>query len=293
MASPEGLSFEELLANLNLSNSPPSSASQPRRESPPSTTPHSNSAAPSYQLQVNVTTTPVEWRRPNHAETPAPPLLSPARHSPTAPSTPRRPTIYEYQTPMGSRLTSSWATAGTATQGVPGGHVAVVQKGTPKKRGVKRAYVVSQGYVPGVFETWRETNDNVRGFSNAIYRGYASLAEAEAAFAYALDNCWVRGAGVNGGPVPFSPPTPLRSSTDPDPVNPLQGSEALDWQVVFRGINPGVYCSVLEAMLNTSGIRNAVYKGYDTKQEAFAAWDLARQRGEVTVTPAPSYYQIV
>jgi len=90
----------------------------------------------------------------------------------------------------------------------------------------------------------RETNDNVRGFSNAVYRRYASLAEAEAAFAYALNNCWVRGAGVNGGPVPFSLPTPLRSSVDPDPVNPLQGSEALDWQVVFRGINPGVYCSV-------------------------------------------------
>jgi hypothetical protein len=49
----------------------------------------------------------------------------------------------------------------------------------------------------------------------------------------------------------------------------------------------------LEAMLNTSGIRNALYKGYDTKQEAFAAWDLARQCGEVTVTPPPSYYQIV
>ncbi|KAJ7788959.1 hypothetical protein B0H14DRAFT_3892153 [Mycena olivaceomarginata] len=288
MASPEGLSFEELLANLSLSSSPPSSPPEPGHDSLLSTTPHSNSAAPSYQLQVSITTT-VEWGgRPRHAETPAPPPLSPARRSPATPSTLRRPTIYEYQTPMGSNLTSSWATAGTATQGVPGG-----QKGTPKKKGVKKAYVVFQGHVPGVFETWRETNDNVRGFPNAIYRGYASLAEAEAAFAYALENCWVRGAGVNGGPVPFSPPTPLRSSTDPNPVNPLRGSEALDWQVVFRGINPGAYCSVLEAMLNTSGIRNALYKGYDTKQEAFAAWDLARQCGEVTVTPPPSYYQIV
>ncbi|KAF8170472.1 hypothetical protein K438DRAFT_1982633 [Mycena galopus ATCC 62051] len=289
MASPEGLSFEELLANLSLSDSPPLSSPQRRNEFPPLTTPRSNSAAPSYQLQVSVTTTVELGGRPHHAETPAPPRLPPLDvHL-------LRPLPREGLPSMNIRPPWEAASlpAGTATQGVPGGHVAVVQKGTPKKRGVKRVYVVFQGHVPGVFETWSETNDNVKGFSNAIYRGYASLAEAEAAFAYALDNSWVRGAGVNGGPVPFSPPTPLRSSTDPDPVNPLQGSEALDWQVVFRGINPGVYCSVLEAMLNTSGVRNAVYKGYDTKQQAFAAWDLARQSGEVTVTPPPSYYQIM
>ncbi|KAF8216975.1 hypothetical protein K438DRAFT_1953856 [Mycena galopus ATCC 62051] len=244
MASPEGLSFEELLANLSLSDSPPLSSPQRRNEFPPLTTPRSNSAAPSYQLQLHHIFPPLDVH-----------LLHPLPRE-GLPSMNIRPPWEAASLP-----------AGTATQGVPGGHVAVVQKGTSKKRGVKRVYVVFQGHVPGVFETWSETNDNVRGFSNAIYRGYASLAEAEAAFAYALDNSWVRGAGVNCGPVPFSPPTPLRSSTDPDPVNPLQGSEALDWQVVFRGIN--LECTApLEAMLNTSGVRNVVYKGYDTKQQA-------------------------
>jgi len=63
MASPERLSFEELLANLSLGNSPPSPAPQPRHESPLLTTLRSNSAAPSYQLQVSVTMT-VEWGGP-------------------------------------------------------------------------------------------------------------------------------------------------------------------------------------------------------------------------------------
>ncbi|KAJ7301064.1 hypothetical protein DFH08DRAFT_827841 [Mycena albidolilacea] len=176
-------------------------------------------------------------------------------------------------TPTRSGLTTSWATAGVATQGVPGASVAAVQKGTPtpKNKGLKTAYVVFHGRDPGVYTVWPEVNATVNGFSNAIYRGYGSREEAEAAFAYALDHHWVCGAGAAATPIIFTPPTPLQFFLDADPINPLQGSERLDWQVGFRGIKPGVYSSVVEAMLNTSGVPNTLYKAYNTKQAAFAA----------------------
>ena len=45
------------------------------------------------------------------------------------------------------------------------------------------AYVVFRGMKPGIYTTWEETNDQVNGFSNAYYKGYQTVQEAEDAFA--------------------------------------------------------------------------------------------------------------
>ncbi|KAJ7715097.1 hypothetical protein B0H14DRAFT_2644232 [Mycena olivaceomarginata] len=189
---PQGLSFEELLSNLSLGDTPTTSQSVPtprhrEREASTSLAPTQPHPVPRHHGQISVTTI-IDWA-PVPAVRPQANILVPGlalphphsvRHSYASDSTPERPTIYCYRTPTRSGLTTGWP----------------------------------------------EVNTTVNGFSNAIYRGYGSREEAEAAFAYALDHHW--------------------------------GSERLDWQVVFRGIKPGVYSSVIEAMLNTSGVPNAL-----------------------------------
>ncbi len=43
----------------------------------------------------------------------------------------------------------------------------------------KRFYAVKVGRVPGIYNTWGECNDQVKGFSGAIYKSYSTLSEAE------------------------------------------------------------------------------------------------------------------
>ncbi|KAJ7156554.1 hypothetical protein C8R43DRAFT_1125749 [Mycena crocata] len=190
------------------------------------------------------------------------PVLHPARHhlaqqtDPLKRLTASRPctveamllidcTVYRFESPTQEGHTYSWSRAGVATQGVPNAFVREVQTGTANKsRGKKVAYVVYCSIRTGVFRSWRETQPLVNGVSNCIYRGYTSLAQAEAAFSYALQRSW-----------------PITSTADP--TNPINGSETCDdkWYVVYHGITPGVYRSHLECQLNTLGVRGALHKG--------------------------------
>lgn len=84
----------------------------------------------------------------------------------------------------------------------------------------------------------------VRG---AIYRGYPTLEEAEAAFAYAQACGWTRASGRPYARLSMNAIGTLPSpSQEEDAPNPLSGSEDLDdiWYVVYRGITPGVYRSM-------------------------------------------------
>ena len=47
----------------------------------------------------------------------------------------------------------------------------------------KKFYVVKKGKVPGIYRTWDECKSMVDGFSGAVYKGFATLAEAEDYFA--------------------------------------------------------------------------------------------------------------
>ncbi|KAJ6452137.1 hypothetical protein C8R47DRAFT_1169392 [Mycena vitilis] len=227
--SSQGLSFEELLANLSLENDSP---------------------------------------------------------RPSSPS--RRTTRYYFESPTKRGYTDEWSVAGAATQGVENAHVHRVQKAQKKRKNIK-AYVVFVGRVPGVHPSWRETANATNGVSGAIHRGYRSDQEAEDAFAYAEARGWTR---VSPGPVAaiHTLPTPLQA-TDSDAPNPLNGCEELDntWFVVFRGITPGVYRSLLEALLNTVGIPNATYQTVEGRDNAFRTFAKARGLRDTSAAPPPAY----
>ncbi|MGB3546630.1 MAG: ribonuclease H family protein [Saprospiraceae bacterium] len=47
----------------------------------------------------------------------------------------------------------------------------------------KKFYVVWQGHRPGIYQTWGETEAQVNGFPNALFKGFPTKAAAEAALA--------------------------------------------------------------------------------------------------------------
>ncbi|KAJ7450432.1 hypothetical protein FB451DRAFT_1410407 [Mycena latifolia] len=221
---------------------------------------------------------------------PRPPAYSPTPHTfpthrPRTYTSIGTPTVYQYESPTRRGYTSHWSVAGAATQGIPSSHVRAVHHGKTKGRTKKAAYAVFCGKRCGVFLTWFEVEPLVSGVHNCIFRGYASVADARAAFAYAEARWWTR---VAGAPIVAIPSLP-------EPVfelnNPLNGSEALDgrWYLVYRGIRPGVYRSHLECQLNTLGIRGAVHESIEGQVAACRKYDEARDRGDVAVV-APTYY---
>ncbi|KAJ7154382.1 hypothetical protein C8R43DRAFT_1126460 [Mycena crocata] len=219
--------------------------------------------------------------------TPSPP---PQPFRPEAPPLPSHSgALYYYSSPNGSGYTDSWATAGAETQGVPGAYVYAVKKRS-KTRSKKAAYVIFFGRVPCVVLTWREAQPLVTGVSNAIFRGYKTVTQAQAAFAYAQARSWTRTCSSR----PSSPsPPPLESLPSPsqpsDLPNPLHGDEALDdtWYVVYSGVRPGVYHSLLEALLNTVGISNSLYESVVGREQAFAQFST----GPTTATAPPQHHK--
>ncbi|KAJ7123800.1 hypothetical protein C8R43DRAFT_1135851 [Mycena crocata] len=202
-----------------------------------------------------------------------------------------QPTIYQFDSPSTSGYTTNWSTAGAATQGVTGATVRTVQAASPskKKHTKKAAYVVYCGLRCGVFLTWAETKPLVSRVPSCIFRGYRSVREAEAAFEYAQERCWVRecGAPVTMG-IPVLP-QPNLSDTD---TNPLNGDEALDslWYIVYRGIFPGVYRSHLECQLNTVGIPGALHESVVGKTLALHKYTQATQTPREVAVVAPAYH---
>ncbi|KAJ7459203.1 hypothetical protein B0H11DRAFT_2242771 [Mycena galericulata] len=254
MTSPAGLTFEELLANLSLGGEHTSPPSPPRSTLP--------------------TTPPIA--------TPSVPSLASPSHSTT---------VYRYESPTKSGVSTSWATAGTATQGVNNARVFRVQKPRKKKTPKPRAYVVFIGVIPGVYFNWSIVDRQVSGVSNAIQRGYPTERQAYAAYLYACPRGWTRSTDPSAAPTPISHlPTP---SEDEDTPNPLHDTEDLDgtWYVVYRGIQPGVYHSLLEASLNTTGVPNALHQSFLGKEAALRAFRTAVGGDETSVAPAPSFHE--
>ncbi|KAJ7165385.1 hypothetical protein C8R46DRAFT_1220515 [Mycena filopes] len=234
----------------------------------------SPSTSPLTPPTATATTPPTATGATAAAPTPRrDPSPSTSRAARTPPPSPSR-AVYLYETPTKRGLTTSWALAGSATQGIPGAHVRAVVKSPKKKRNAPAAgYAVFVGRVPGVFETWAQARLLVDGVKGSIFRGYRTLDDASAAYAYALEKGWTRvcGLAMSTTTTPTSLtnplPTPLPLATRPPApagTNPLHGSESLDdtWYVVYRGILPGVYRSILEASLNTVGVSGALFEGF-------------------------------
>ncbi|KAJ7325482.1 hypothetical protein DFH08DRAFT_886700 [Mycena albidolilacea] len=254
--------FAQLLARLNVQDSDDPLTPPPRTPSP-----RARSLARESSSRTFPTIRPRTYR--------------------TALTTP--PTIYSYGNSAQAGYTLDWAVAGVATQGVPHSHVRAVQKSSPKKpRSKRHAYVVFAGLQCGVFRTWEQTKPLVDRVPNSIFRGYSTVSEAEAAFAYAQMRQWTR---VSYAPLASIPalPQPVGSAFA-DEENPLHGTEALDnrWFIVYRGIMPGVYRSHLECQLNTLGIPAALHEAVAGKNNALAKYTAAVARRDIFVI-TPTY----
>ncbi|KAJ7487166.1 hypothetical protein FB451DRAFT_1168548 [Mycena latifolia] len=187
------------------------------------------------------------------------------------------------------RFPSPSAVAASATQGVPRSSVRAVHHGSPspsKRRGKKVAYVVFCGKRCGVFHTWAETEPLVSGVAS-IFRGYASVADAQAAFAYAQARSWIRSSEAT---VSVAIPALPRPHGPHDTQNPLNGSEQLDdrWYIVYQGICPGIYRSHLESQLNTLAIRGAVHESVTGESAARSKYARALRQGN-TKALLPTY----
>ncbi|KAJ7165266.1 hypothetical protein C8R46DRAFT_1220401 [Mycena filopes] len=252
----------------------PTSTQAARSATPPSSPPTARPATPPSSPQTARPATPLSLPQTAARPTTPPPSLSSS--------------VYYFNSPTRRGYTSSWALAGALTQGVPGAYVRAVNK-TSKRRTKKAAYVVFFGRVPGVFLTWDETQLLVNRVKNTIFRGYSTVNAAQAAYAYAHAMHWTRicGSALPASPAPL-PTLPSPTMADNLP-NPLHGSEPLDerWYVVYRGVLPGVYSSLLEALLNTVGIPNALYEGVEDREAAVLRYNRARDDGSTGVVPPP------
>ncbi|KAJ7115517.1 hypothetical protein C8R43DRAFT_1138142 [Mycena crocata] len=292
-AEPEGLSFAELLANLSLGDEITAPRATPRSPISPTVDHHVNDVLPQRSpAPVTPRARAPAPVTPPRARAPAPVTSRSRARPPASPSTPSA--VYYYQSGTQEGYTTSWATAGLATQGVPNSSVECVQNSPRKKHYKKAAYVVFLGYLAAVYLRWADAQRAVSGVKGAIFRGYRTVAEAEAAFAYAQARGWVRNCNSRGVfPARMSDPpaNPTPSLDITDEVNPLHGSEDLDdnWYVVYRGITPGVYHSVLEALLNTVGVSNSLQQMVVGRAAAYAAFRQASLQLETGVAAAPPY----
>ena len=110
--------------------------------------------------------------------------------------------------------------------------------GTKRKRESKappKFYAVRIGKEPGIYHTWAECLDQVRGFPKAAFKSFTSLTEAQA---------FVDGNGGNGG-----------------------GSSG-KYYGVQNGRNPGVYNSWAEVLEQITGWKNPKHRVFKTRTEA-------------------------
>ncbi|KAJ7490194.1 hypothetical protein B0H11DRAFT_1912207 [Mycena galericulata] len=201
--------------------------------------------------------------------------------------------VYEYHSPTKSGRTTDWAEASHHSQGVPGGSVQRLGKGTKPRRPQPRAYAVFFGRQPGTYPRWSGSDGasaQVTGVSSAIFQGYPSQTEADAAFAYAQARGWTGTRSDVRGAIPV----PLRSIPTPATLptvsvrNPLHGNAGCDestWYLVYAGITPGIYRS----HLNTIGLSSASHRSCKSRDEAERRWAIARTAGHIRVlTPVYS-----
>lgn len=52
----------------------------------------------------------------------------------------------------------------------------------------KKFYAVKKGIVPGIYTSWGECQQNINGFSGALYKGFSSEAEAKEFMGESLSN---------------------------------------------------------------------------------------------------------
>ncbi|KAJ7477126.1 hypothetical protein B0H11DRAFT_2234603 [Mycena galericulata] len=313
--------FIALLANLDLadlpgcSNTPSPAVNPSSRHAPPPRTP------PRSRVAVNISPSPRTAPRSREAPltSPSTPSRAPATphsaittpprtHPHTSPHAGSGPTLYHFESPTRRGYTHDWYVAHhyqaaaklisvgprqvlqprehrnlLSVSSIPAAAAAEINRTTQKRPMLSSAGADSVFFGPGK----AETKPLVNSVPNNIFRGYYTVAEAQAAFQYALQRSWVRSVDTPVTAIPALPlPAPVIDSS-----NPLNGDETLDdtWYIVYRGITPGVYRSHLESQLNTLGIPGAIHESVEGKAAALDKYNAAVRRGEVrSVVPVYS-----
>ena len=98
----------------------------------------------------------------------------------------------------------------------------------------KKFYVVWQGNQPGIYESWTECQLQIKGFPNAKYKSFPSLAEARAAF--------------GGG---------YESAIDRSVKKPKVVSEEAKAKIVWKSISVDAACSGNPGMMEYQGVDTA------------------------------------
>ncbi|EME85787.1 uncharacterized protein MYCFIDRAFT_118885, partial [Pseudocercospora fijiensis CIRAD86] len=111
--------------------------------------------------------------------------------------------------------------------------------GTKRKRDTKaqlKFYAVRVGKEPGIYHSWAECLDQVRGFPKAMFKSFISLSEAEA---------FVNNEGTSMGE-----------------------QKVTKWYGVQAGRNPGVYTNWQDVLEQITGWKGPKHKGFKTRTEA-------------------------
>lgn len=112
--------------------------------------------------------------------------------------------------------------------------------GTKRKRDVMKFYAVRVGKSPGIYHTWAECLDQVRGFPKAMFKSFTSLTDAKQYVEG--DSATASGVGGTG--------------------------KGQKFYAVQRGRVPGVYTSWSEVLDNITGWKGPKHKAFKTRGEA-------------------------
>lgn len=109
--------------------------------------------------------------------------------------------------------------------------------GTKRKRDMPKFYAVRVGKTPGIYYSWAECLDQVRGFPKAVFKSFTTLTEA--------DNFVKNEGGETKG-----------------------DNKVTKWYGVQAGRNPGVYTSWQDVLDQITGWKGPKHRGFKTRTEA-------------------------
>ncbi len=123
----------------------------------------------------------------------------------------------------------------------------------------QKYYTVWKGRQTGVFQTWKEAEEQVKGFEKSRFKSFQSLEEAE--------NAYKNGKDVND-------------------VNEAGKKKKEKFCVIWKGERTGIFPSYSEAKKYLTGGRSDQFMAFSTMEEAEAAfaidfWDAVKKRKEL------------
>ena len=139
----------------------------------------------------------------------------------------------DIDTPSGFTAVNPTPTAPADTQSMPPATTGAKRKREPKN--MPKFYAVRTGKSPGIYHTWAECLDQVRGFPKAMFKSFTTLSDAEK---------FVNNEGD------------ARPST------------VTKWYGVQAGRNPGVYSNWQDVLDQITGWKGPKHRGFKTKTEA-------------------------